>query len=558
MIKKLPIGVSDFKKLIEENYYYVDKTLFIKELYDSSAEVILLPRPRRFGKTLNISMLRYFFEQSENSNAHLFTNTLISGQPEFQKLQGQFPVIFLTFKDCKTATWIGTYGKMIELIAQEYTRHFTTLAPHMDQIELKIYNSICDMTASEELFGGSLLRLSGLLYRAYKKQVIILIDEYDAAIHAGYMHGYYDKIVEFVRSLLTAALKDNSFIHKGVLTGILRTAKEGIFSGLNNLDVLSLIDPNFQDKFGFTQQEVEKLLSDYSLLRTLSDVQTWYNGYTFGSTLIYNPWSLLQFVDKKGELKPYWVNTSDNALVKKLIAQSGTQVKLELEQLINKSGFVEKEIVDAFVFSGIEHDERAIWSLLLFSGYVTYKKCELRTGRLWCELIIPNTEILVQYQTLIEEIFIHSLSKLKTNKLIEHLIAGDEEFFSDLLQEFVINSMSVNDITENESEKSYHLFMLGMMVIFADIYEVRSNRESGLGRYDITLFPKKPNYPGILFEFKKVSRKETLEQAAQRALDQIEEKKYAQELVSRGVKDIVSVGIAFAGKELLVLMHKNF
>lgn len=551
-MKKLPLGLSDFKTVIEDNYYYVDKSLLIKELLETPGQVILIPRPRRFGKTLNLSMLKYFFGISNTDNKHLFQNTYIGKEKKYMELQGQYPIIYLTFKDVKENNWESSYKKIREVIAKEFEHHLMTIQKNLSAHKLTEYMSIITKDADIEVYSRSLLDLTNLLSLHYNNQkVIILIDEYDAPIHAGFTHGFYNEIIQFMRSLLTSALKDNQYLEKGVLTGILRTAKEGIFSGLNNLSVYTLLDTEFEDKFGFTEQEVKQLLTDWEMRDQLPEIQAWYNGYKFGNITIYNPWSLLSCVSKKGTLKPYWLNTSDNQIIKKLISLASSEVKEELELLLNKKE-IEKEITEAVIFPGIENNSKALWSLLLFSGYLTYSSCKLVIGKTYCNLTIPNQEIEILYKELITEVFERTLTSHKVNIMLRALTTGDMDTFQILLQEFLINSISMYDLPSNEPEKTYHLFVLGLLIFLSDQYQVKSNRESGLGRYDIMLIPKDITKLGIVIEFKKTAPKETLEMAAQRALEQIKEKQYALELKNCGIKYIKLIGIAFEGKNIFV------
>jgi len=368
-MKQLPIGITNFKEMIEKDYYYIDKTLLIKELLDKGSKVTLLPRPRRFGKTLNLSMLNYFFSNTEQAE-RLFTNTAIAEFPDVMVHQGKYPVIFISFKDIKVSNWQDAYVKIQGLIKTEFDRLGGSLANIMTKAEQLDYDTIIARAASKDTLEKSLQVLSTLLQRYYQKRVIILLDEYDAPIHAAFTHGYYQDMVEFIRNLFSAALKDNNALEFSVMTGILRTAKEGIFSGLNNLNVCTLLEQDFSDKFGFTPQEVDTLLTDYTMQNQSTEIKHWYNGYQFARTTIYNPWSLLMCINKRGNLALYWVNTSDNALVKMLITRSNETVKTELESLLQEKTII-KSIDEAFVFPGMERNEVAIWSLLVFSGYLT-------------------------------------------------------------------------------------------------------------------------------------------------------------------------------------------
>jgi len=551
-MKLLPLGTSNFKKLIEKNCYYADKTLLIKELLDTQTEVIIITRPRRFGKTLNMSMLQYFFEKSKESNSHLFIDKAIWQEEEtYRALQGQYPIISLTFKDIKSETWEGAYRKTLDLIAHEFDRHNYLLHGTISSYAIAKFQSIIGQNADQSVIETSLSFLSELLYNHYGKRVIILIDEYDTPITTSYYYDYYDKMIIFMRSLLSGALKDNNFLERAIVTGILRIAKESILSGLNNIIVSSVTSTFFQDKFGFTQQEVKELLKDQKLSDKIVDVQEWYNGYMFGSETIYNPWSILQCAFERGLIKPYWLNTSDNLLIKKLITSAQEDVKADLELLMTGQA-VTKEINEGIVFPNLERNDTALWSMLVFSGYLTYKKLEIIEGDVICDLAIPNKEVNRVYTSLVKDIFESSLTSNKITNILKSLTEGDAQTFAIILQEFIGNSMSSFDFSPTEPEKSYHLFVLGLLVYLSNTHEIKSNRESGNGRYDIMIIPKKPNQLGIVLEFKKVEPSESLELAANRALEQIKTKNYMQELKSRGIKKILLLGIAFQGKNLLL------
>lgn len=551
IMKMLPIGISNYKELIEDNYYYIDKTLFIKEILKTGKKVVLLPRPRRFGKTLNLSMLHYFFEKTEEDTSRLFRNTAIWHDKESMKEQGQYPVIFLTLKGVKESAWQGAYAMLEEIIAHEFRRHSYLLNDALSPDEEARYQAILARKADQVSLKRSLFFLSELLYNHYKKRAILLIDEYDMPITSGYNNDYYQEVVEFMRSLLEAVCKDNNFLEQAVLTGILRIAKESVFSGLNNFKVCSLTDEPFQDKFGFTEKEVELLLKDQKLWDKRTQVKEWYNGYLFGNTTIYNPWSIIQCADERGLLKPYWVNTSDNLLTKKLLALADEEVKSDIELLL-AGRTITTVIDDAVVFPGIECNEEAVWSLLVFTGYLAITKQELVMGKKVCTLTIPNQEIKILYADLIKEIFQATLTKIKTTRLLHALVEGDSQVFAEYLQEFIAKSMSSFDFADDEPEKSYHLFVLGLLIYLSDTHEIKSNRESGYGRYDLMIIPRAKNKLGIIIEFKKVHGKETLETACQRALDQIADKEYLHEMHDRGIKHIQKIGIAFQGKQLLV------
>jgi predicted AAA-ATPase/PD-(D/E)XK nuclease superfamily protein len=550
-MKRLPIGSTNFKEIIEKDYYYIDKTLLIKELLDRGNKVTLLPRPRRFGKTLNLSMLNYFFSNTEQAE-HLFVDTAIAQHPDCIAYQGKYPVIFITFKDVKVSNWQDAYAKIQGVIISEYDRLQKTLMNSMTATERAYVDQILTRTALKDTCEKSLQILSNLLYHHYQKKVVILIDEYDAPIHAAFTHGYYKEMVEFIRNLFSAALKDNDALEFSVMTGILRTAKEGIFSGLNNLKVYSILQEPFSHHFGFTQREVDACLADYDLANKHQEIKSWYNGYQFANTTIYNPWSILNCMQDQGTLIPYWSNTSDNALVKMLITKSDESIKTELESLLQEKT-ITKNIDEAFVFPGIERNENAIWSLLVFSGYLTSARQELTTEGSWlCELAIPNREVFILYKNLVSSSFQEILNDANIRSLREALIQGNGILFEEILQHYVLNSISVFDLPKNEPEKSYHLFVLGLLVTLQDSYDVVSNRESGFGRYDIMLIPKDSAKRGIIIEFKRTLSKETLEIAADKALEQIRTKQYVQELKKRGIKIMSAFGIAFKGKKVLL------
>lgn len=556
MKKKLPIGISDYKKIKDGNYYYVDKTLLIQEILENLPEVLLLPRPRRFGKTLNLSMLRYFFEKSSEDTRALFNDTAIAQHPDCMKAQGEYPVIFISFKSVKESIWEGSYSVMADLIALEFKRHNYLLESAISMHDKEVFSAILEKRADYTALTSSLFFLSELLHNHYKKRVILLIDEYDAPITAGYNKNYYGKIIDFMRSLLTKVCKDNSYLDFAVLTGILRVAKESIFSGLNNVSVHTILSKRYQDAFGFTEQEVEILLKNQGLSGKCDEAKKWYNGYLFGNTTIYNPWSILQCADHNGELAPYWVNTSDNALVERLLIRSDQKVKKDLEQLlVNKT--IETYIDEATVFPSIERDPQAVWSLLLFTGYASVVDVRFVDEIPLYTLGIPNKEIKILYADLIKKIFRHILTADTAESLLHALTTGDSETFAYLLQEFVESSMSMFDFTARDHESSYHLFILGILVYLSDRYEVKSNRESGYGRYDIMVIPRTPDRLGIIIEFKKALGKESLEGAAQRAIEQIQQKNYVCEMRERGINDILLLGIALRGKELFVQSLKQ-
>jgi hypothetical protein len=548
-MKQLPIGTTNFKEIIEKDYYYIDKTLLIKELLDRGNKVTLLPRPRRFGKTINLSMFNYFFSNTELAE-HLFVSTAIAQHPAIMAQQGKYPVIFLTFKDVKMSNWQEAYERIAILIARQYEYYQDIINPPHAQTQ-SYYQVILNSKATKVQLEVSLQELSNILYQHYQKKVIILLDEYDAPIHAAFTHGYYKEMVEFIRNLFSAALKDNDALEFSVMTGILRTAKEGIFSGLNNLKVYTVLQEPCSTYFGFTQQEVDRCLADYNLSEKSHAIKEWYNGYQFAGTTIYNPWSILNCVQEHGELVPYWSHTSDNALIKKLITHAPIHLQQQLEQILyNKP--VRQPLEDAFIYPTIESNETALWSLLVFSGYLTCTKQELVVGKYYGDLLIPNQEVRLIYEDLLKEMLTQPFKTITLRTLYEALSTGNGSSFEEILQEYFLNSISAFDLPDNEPEKSYHLFVLGLLVTLQDTYEIVSNRESGYGRYDIMLVPKDSTKRGIIIEFKRTLPKETLETAATKALEQIHAKQYVRDLTRRGIQAITAFGIAFKGKEVLL------
>ncbi|MCF7800078.1 ATP-binding protein [Candidatus Babeliales bacterium] len=559
MKKELGIGVSDFKNIREKNYYFVDKSLLIKEIIETGAEVLLFPRPRRFGKTLNLSMLRYFFEKNlpsqKGNNKHLFKNLEIEKYKNCMQHQGQYPIIFFTFKDIKETNWEKTIEKIKDLISIEFKRHKYLLDSNLIDIYEKEYcKKIINKTASQVDYENSLKNLSEYLAKFYNKRSIILLDEYDSPITSGYLNNYYKEIISFMRGFLCGGLKDNSFLEKAIITGVLRIAKESIFSGVNNLKTYSIITKNFSEYFGFLQTEVENILKYYDLENKINDVKKWYDGYNFGGHKIYNPWSIINFASDKGTLIIYWVNTSDNQLIRDLITNGDESLKSDIEGII--AGINNKHVInDNIVFQDINKINSATFNLLLFSGYLTVSDIKYDENRdvFLGKLSIPNVEIRGLYKNIIIYWFENSINFNKYKAMLKNLISGNIEEFTNYFTDFVASSFSSFDLPENESEKVYHAFVLGMLVSLSKDYLVKSNRESGYGRYDVILIPRDKNKFGIVIEFKKADEKESIENAVQDALKQIKEKNYVQELKDLEIKNILNLGIAFKGKQVKIL-----
>ncbi|MCF7800312.1 ATP-binding protein [Candidatus Babeliales bacterium] len=557
MIKKtLGIGVSNFKDIIEKNYYFIDKSLFIREIIKTGAIVTLFPRPRRFGKTLNLSMLQYFFEKTNTSNTHLFKNLEIEKEKEIMQLQGQYPVIFLTFKNIKELTWESSLDKIKELISNEFNRHDYLLKNNfLKDYEQTTFKKIINKTANQAEYEFSLFTLSKWLTDFHNKRPVILIDEYDSPITAGYLNNYYAQIISFMRGLLSAGLKDNDVnLEKAVITGVLRIAKESIFSGLNNLSVYSILDEKFSEYFGFLSKDVEEILKYYNFQGNIKDVQSWYDGYNFGNNKIYNPWSIINFIERNFKFSHYWVNTSDNLLIRDLISNGNYKLKKDISEIIAHSNN-KHYISDNIVFNDIQLFSKNALTLLLFSGYLTasHIQYDMQLDTFHCILSIPNRELNGLFKNIILYWFEKTINTDDYNFMLENLISGNIEEFDEYFTKFVYSSFSSFDLPENESEKVYHSFVLGMLVSLNKDYIVKSNRESGFGRYDVMLVPKDKNKLGIIIEFKKAKIKETIDHAVKAAIKQIEEKNYVQELKDFGIKNILQLGIAFKGKQVKIL-----
>ena len=554
-MKRIPIGISDFKTLIDENYLFVDKSLLIKEFWESDGQTILVPRPRRFGKTLNMSMIRYFFENSNEDNSCLFKGLNIEKHKDIMELQGKCPVIYLSFKDEKHSSFEYLKAGLRNTLGKLYQDHKYCLnTDKIDNIDKKYYNSIINKEADIIDLSNALKKLSEYVYRYYDKKVIILIDEYDVPIQSSYVNNYYNETIEFMRNLLSGAFKDNTSLQKAMITGILRVSRESIFSGLNNLKVESILSDNLSDKFGFTDSEIEKLVSDYNIKEELNNIKDWYNGYYFGETTIYNPWSILNYLSSpKAGLKPYWVNTSSNDLVGILLSKGSKEVKKNLEDLVNGNN-IEKIIDENIVMGDIEKSSDNLWSFLLFTGYLKVNSKKRKGLKDYYTLSIPNLEVTTLYYDLIEKWFEDTITKENYELMISSLITGDIKIFGKLLKQFVLKSVSYFDVGEYEGEKVYHAFVLGILISLNDTHEVLSNRESGYGRYDVMIIPKDASMLGIVIEFKKLDPddEETLEETADEALKQIIDKKYTTELKSRGINNIKEIGIVFKGKEIYI------
>ena len=544
--KKLPIGISDYKTLIEEDYYYVDKTDFIRQIIEEGSLVMLLPRPRRFGKTLNLSTLRYFFERTEgNVYRPLFEGKSIEQWKDFDRYQGKYPVILVTLKDCKADSFDQFLMMFGQELQNEFFRHKYLLEdPRTEPIYIHDFNAIIEKQATEVQLQNSLLMLSTMLTTHWGMPPLVLLDEYDTPIHIAFDKGYYDRMIGFMRNFMSLVFKDN--------TGILRVSQESIFSGLNNIVVYSLLDRPVCTAFGFTQEETNTLLNDYLLGGGIDSVRQWYDGYLFGGLTVYNPWSVLNYIMYDGVLAPYWVNTGSDVLLRHLLADGPSQIRMGVESLIQGEP-IRSVINDKLAFPDLLANPTNIWSFMLFSGYLKASDPMLNNDDLIeYELQIPNREAKSVYRTIIQSwIDGGPVKNDRLELMLQALRAGDIEYFEELLNDFVVHTFSYYDTNGREPEKVYQAFLLGLLAGMSD-YEVSSNRESGFGRYDILLRPKGGKGQAVIMELKRLRPTETVEKALSSALQQIEDKQYDAVLRQNGFTDILKMAITFDGKRVWI------
>ena len=551
--KKLPIGISDYKLLVSEDYYYVDKTDFIRQVVEEGSLITLLPRPRRFGKTLNLSTLRYFFEKTEgNVYRPLFKGKSIEQWKDFDKYQGQYPVIFITLKDCKGETFEEVLLMLAGEIKSEYIRH-DYLQEHIRQEDnLDQFIRLQNRKATPDELAGSMRLLADLLTDYWGMPPLVLLDEYDSPIHVAYDKGYYDRMIGFMRNFMSLVFKDNTNIFRGVITGILRVSKESIFSGLNNISVFSLLDRPMCASFGFTQDETDSVLDDYALGDHKEEVKQWYNGYLFAGITIYNPWSVLNYIMYDGVLAPYWVNTGSDVLLRHLLADGPSQIRDGVEALIQGDP-VRSVINDKLAFPDLLDKATNIWSFLLFSGYLKASDPVMLSNKLYeYKLEVPNLEISTVFETIIQNwIDGGPVKNDRLERMLQALRLGDIEYFEELLNDFLVNTLSYYDTSGRDPEKVYQAFLLGLLAGMSD-FEISSNREAGFGRYDILHRPKNGPGQAIIMELKRLRPKETVEQALASALKQIEDKQYAATLRDAGFTDILKMAITFDGKQVWI------
>ena len=541
--KALPIGLSDFKSIIEENYYYIDKTDLISNLLYDGAKVNLFTRPRRFGKTLNMSMLKHFFDiENGAENRKLFENLKISDS-KYMTEQGKYPVIFISFKNLEEEDWKNCLRKIKNLIGDLYNE-FEFLRKKLNKRDLKFFDSIW-MEEEDVVWESALKNLTRYLYNYYgERKVIVLIDEYDTPIIQSYQEGYYKKAILFFKKFYGDALKDNSYLQYGVMTGILRIAKEGIFSGLNNLKVDTIFNERYSDFFGLTEKEVTKAVRYYELEYEMEEVKKWYDGYQFGSSEIYNPWSIINFLSAK-QLRPYWIGVSGNKLIDEMLDNGNKELFDDLGKLFNKEK-VYKQIND---YSEFTFDINDIWQLFLYSGYLT---TDGEKQKKEYPLRIPNKEILDFFENRFIARFIRETQKF--TDIIKNLKKGKIAEFAKGLQDEILSSLSYFDT--DKDEKYYKVFLIGIFIVLGDDYIRLSEREAGYGRADLVLEPKNKENPAYIFEFKTTENESELESYANEGFEQIKVKEYDVELKIRGVKEIIYIGLAFYRKMLKMKYEK--
>jgi len=550
-MKKLAIGVDDFKKLRDSDAYFVDKSLLIEEIIEDRSEVLLFPRPRRFGKTLNMSMLNYFFlNKNTEENRQLFEGLAITQSPVFNQYQGKYPVVFLSFKSCKGNRFDLIFTEMVRIIADACKKHTYILDKDLFlPAEIEKFHRLCNEDRDESLIKTSIFLLCQFLHRYYQQKVLLLIDEYDTPVHEAYLNGYYKEAVDFLRIFMGNTLKGNEYLHKGILTGILRVSKESMFSDLNNVKVYSVLSEKYNTWFGFTQWEVDQLLIDFGLANANKEVKAWYNGYYFGNEEIYNPWSMLGFVDSRGKFMPYWLSTSANALVHSLIRDSDFTVKKGIEDILNGIP-VYTPVHENISFEELENNHETIMSFLIQTGYLKALYYKMQNSRRVYEVSIPNQELKLIYIDTINKWFNESIGSKDLDNMLKALVSGDIELFEDILSVFVVNYLSFYQTSKDHIEKVYHAFVLGMLITLKDSYHIESERESGYGRVDILMTPKNKNQPGIIIELKKIRPRETTETAMEAALQQIEDREYETVLRQQGCTDIMKIAVTFDGKRV--------
>ena len=542
--RPLPIGISDFKTVIEENYYYADKTDMIGDILDDRVMITLFTRPRRFGKTLNMSMMKYFFEiENTEENKKLFDGLAISNK-EYMKEQGQYPVIFISFRNIEEENWEDCYFEIKNIISRTYNE-FEFLRETLNQSELAEFDSIW-LKKEKADWKGSLKNLTRYLYKYYdRKKVVVLIDEYDTPIIQSYQEKYYKKLISFFKRFYGDVMKDNEYLQFGIMTGILRIAKEGIFSGLNNLKVNTIFSEKYSEYYGLTEEEVLEAVKYYDMEYEMQDIRKWYDGYQFGKSEVYNPWSIINFLNER-ELKAYWIGVSGNSMINDLLSKGDRHIVENLEKLFNEE-IIYKAVRD---YTEYKFDSSDIWELFLYSGYLTI--AGEKQGEEY-PLRLPNKEIQSFFRKIFIEKFIGNYDKFL--HIIRNLKDGKIEEFAEGLEEEILSSLSYFDT--GRDEKYYKIFLIGIFITLSNDYIRLSERETGTGKADLILEPKNKENPAYIFEFKVAEDEKELENYAVEGFYQIKEKQYDVELKNRGINEIIYVGLAFHRKELKMKYEKR-
>ena len=550
--KAAPVGVENFERIIKDGYYYVDKSLLIEKILENRTPVTLFTRPRRFGKTLNMSMLKYFFDiENKEENRKLFENLKISDS-KYMSEQGKYPVIFISLKDLKENSWEECLESLKDIMYKVFNE-YEFLKEKLNFVEKRQFDKIWEMTGNEKNFKTSLLDLSKYLNKYYSKKVIVLIDEYDSPIINAFDKGYYNEAIEFFQVFYSSALKTNDSLKYGILTGITRIIKEGIFSGLNNLYVNTVLSKNYAEYFGLLESEVIEMLDNFNMKYKIEEVRSWYNGYLFGNEQVYNPWSIVNYLREK-EIKSYWANVSGNTLLENMLDNAGESVYADLKRFTDGES-IEKYISDGTTIKSLLSSNDEIWQLFLYSGYLTKAEEQMEIDVMSeytniYNLKIPNREIRSYFGSLFLNRFFGT--EVKTNVLIKALENEDIKKFEKTLGEIMINMLSHFDL-DSEMEKIYQVFMIGLVGFLMGRYEIISNNESGYGRYDLAMIPVRSNEKAYLMEFKISKIEKGMRAKAEEALKQIDEKKYDTRLKARGIKNILKIGIAFYGKSVKVV-----
>ena len=559
MNQTISIGKQDFVSLRENHYFYIDKTDFIRQWWENADDITLITRPRRFGKTLNMNMLNCFFSRQYENRGDLFKGLSIWTDQKYQKLQGSYPVIFISFADVKQNNYKDAIQKIKNIIVDVYRQHRylnkeDCFTENEKQQMMEITEKMDDVTAQD-----ALKNLSSYLNLLYGKKVLIFLDEYDTPMQEAYINGYWDEFTGFMRGLFNATFKTNPYLERAIMTGITRVSKESVFSDLNNLTVITTTSDQYADCFGFTEEEVFKTLDQFGMSDKKQIVKQWYDGFSFGPFKdIYNPWSITNYLKEK-KLRPYWASTSSNGLISKLLQSASANMKTQLEELLNGKQII-VNFDEQIIFGQLEQDENAVWSLLVASGYLKVEEIEYKGMILepWYHLAVTNLETISMFSNMFKGWF--ATASANYNEFIKAMLGGNVKAMNLYMNDIALATFSSFDVGKHFSQRSqperfYHGFVLGLLVEVRDLYEIRSNRESGYGRYDVMLIPETKENDGIILEFKvKESEEKTLEETVQTALAQIESKKYDAELLELGVskEHIRHYGFAFEGKKVLI------